>query len=120
MRALPVGVAAFDAEQRLMLANPAFCAAVSLPPDRVTPGTTLSDLSRLDAGDGSAEPKQSNASSEAFQLDLSRPQHRRQRHANGRIYDLLSAPLPQGGHVRCTVEATPLPWGEEPEAIAPR
>ncbi len=116
LRALPVGVAAFDAEQRLVLANSAFCAAMSLPPDSVAPGTALADLSALQTGN---EPAGSNVplvSSEVLHVDLSRPQHRRQRHPNGRIYDLLSNPLPQGGHVRCTVEATPLPWGEEPEA----
>jgi signal transduction histidine kinase len=116
LRALPVGVAAFDAEQRLMLANPAFCAAVSLPPDRVTPGTPLSDLSRFHSDDGKCEPEAATVAAETLHVDVSRPQHRRQRHANGRIYDLLSTPLPQGGHVRCTVEATPLPWGEEAAA----
>ena len=45
--ALPVGVAIIDARQRIVLINPAYCAALGMPPGSFPAGTPLSGNARL-------------------------------------------------------------------------
>jgi signal transduction histidine kinase len=106
---LPVGIAIFDAEQRVVLANPAYCASLDLSPDGVRVGQRLSDIvlpSALRGAFGSGDPL--TLAAEALAADRSCPGHLRRRHFGGRSFDVLSPPLPGGGQVFCAVEVTSL------------
>ncbi len=106
---LPVGVAVVDADRRIMLVNSAYCASLGLPPDSFPPGTKLEDAVRTAAYRGVYGPGDPEAQlAEVIGADYSRPGRLRRRSYMGRSYDLLSAPLPHGGHVVCAVETTSL------------
>jgi signal transduction histidine kinase len=109
LNALPVGVAVYDAAQRAVLVNPAYCASVGLAPGGVPPGSTLEEGLRKAALRGVLGPGDPDAQvAAAMAADRSRPGRLRRRYFNGRGYDLLSHPLPDGGHVVCAVETTSL------------
>ena len=109
LHALPVGVAIYDATQVAVLANPAYCASVGLPPGGLLPGTKLADGLRQAAHRGvfgPGDPEEQAAA--ALSADRSRPGRLHRRHHDGRSYDLVSQPLPSGGHVVCAIETTAL------------
>jgi signal transduction histidine kinase len=109
LNALPVGVAIYDAAQLAVLANPAYCASVGLPPGGVLPGTRLEDGLRQAAYRGVFGPGDPEAQvASALSADRSRPGRLRRRYYDGRTYDLVNQPLPSGGHVICAIETTPL------------
>jgi len=104
---LPVGVAIFDAAQRAVLINPAYCASLDLPPGSLQRGRKLGDMllpSAIRGVFGPGDPEAQVAA--ALAVDRSRPGRIRRRHFGGRSFDLLSHPLPDGGHVVCAVEVT--------------
>ncbi len=106
---LPVGVAIFDADQRAVLINPAYCASLDLPSGSLQRGRKLGDMllpSALRGVFGPGDPESQVAA--ALAVDRSRPGRIRRRHFAGRSFDLLSHPLPDGGHVVCAVEVTGL------------
>ena len=105
----PVGIAIFDADQRAVLINPAYCASLDLPPGSLQRGRKLGDMllpSALRGVFGPGDPESQVAA--ALAVDRSRPGRIRRRHFAGRSFDLLSHPLPDGGHVVCAVEVTGL------------
>jgi signal transduction histidine kinase len=107
--ALPVGVAIIDADMRVVLINPAYCASVGLPPNSFPTGMKLEDGLRAAAYRGVYGPGDPEAQlATILSADRSRPGRLRRRSYQGRSYDLLSAPLPEGGHVVCAVETTSL------------
>jgi signal transduction histidine kinase len=109
MDVLPVGVAIVDADMRIVLINPAYCASVGVPPNSFPPGMKLEDALRAAAHRGIYGPGDPEAQLAAIlAADRSRPGRLRRRSFQGRSYDLLSAPLRQGGHVVCAVETTSL------------
>jgi signal transduction histidine kinase len=109
MDVLPVGVAIIDADMRVVLINPAYCASVGLPPNSFPPGMKLEDALRASAYRGVYGPGDPEAQLAAIlAADRSRPGRLRRRTYKDRSYDLLSAPLPEGGHVVCAVETTSL------------
>ena len=109
LNALPVGVAIYDADQVAILANPAYCASVGVPPGGVPPGMKLEDCVRQAAYRGVFGPGDPEAQVAAvLSADRSRPGRLRRRYHDGRSYDLVSQPLPHGGHVVCAIETTPL------------
>jgi signal transduction histidine kinase len=106
---LPVGVAIFDSDQRAVLVNPAYCASLDLPPGSLQRGRKLGDMllpSAIRGVFGPGDPASQVAA--ALAVDRSRPGRIRRRHFAGRSFDLLSHPLPDGGHVVCAVEVTGL------------
>jgi PAS domain-containing protein len=110
---LPVGVAIFDSAQRAVLVNAAYCASLDLPPGSMPRGHKLGDLmlpSALRGVFGPGDPEALVAA--ALAVDRSRPGRIRRRHFGGRSFDLLSHPLPDGGHVVCAVEVTGLLKGQ--------
>jgi len=107
--ALPVGLAVIDADMRVVLINPAYCESVGLPPHSFPPGMRLEDALRAAAYRGVYGPGDPEAQLAAIlAADRSRPGRLRRRSYQGRSYDLLSAPLQEGGHVVCAVETTAL------------
>jgi signal transduction histidine kinase len=109
MDVLPVGVAIVDADMRIVLINPAYCSSVGLPPNSFPPGVKLEDALRAAAHRGVYGPGDPETQLAAIlSADRSRPGRLRRRKYKGRSYDLLSAPLVDGGHVVCAVETTSL------------
>ena len=107
--ALPVGVAVVDADMRIVVVNSAYCASLGLPPNSFPSGMKLEDAMRAAAYQGVYGPGDPEAQLAALlAADRSRYGRLRQRSFMGRSYDLISAPLPQGGHVVCAVETTSL------------
>ncbi len=106
---LPVGVAIVDADRQIVLVNSAYCASLGLPPGSFPNGMKLEDALRAAAYRGVYGPGDPEAQLvELAAADYSRPGRLRRRSFMGRSYDLLNAPLPQGGHVVCAVETTSL------------
>lgn len=107
VEAVPIGLAVFDADQRLVLMNAAYYASLALPPSFFVPGTTLEETMRQAAYRGVFGPGDPEIQlRQQMQLDRSRPGQLRRRHFNGRSYDLLSVPLQGGGHLVSAVETT--------------
>jgi signal transduction histidine kinase len=106
---LPVGVAIVDADMRIVLVNPAYCASVGLPPNSFPKGMHLEEAIRGAAYRGVYGPGDPEAQLAAMLgADRSRPGRLRRRNTLGRGYELLSTPLPEGGYVACSVETTSL------------
>ena len=106
---LPIGVALFNAAQRAVVVNAAYCASLDMPPGSFPPGTTLADMMQEQAYRGVFGPGDPRAQAAAgLAADRSRPGRLRRRRFAGRVYDLHSAPLPppDGGHVVCAVDLT--------------
>jgi signal transduction histidine kinase len=109
LNALPVGVAIYDANQLAVLVNPSYCASLGVPAGSLLPGTPLEEALRQAAFRGVFGPGDPEAQvAAALAADRSRPGRIRRRHHGDRSYDLLSNPLPDGGHVVCAIETTQL------------
>jgi len=109
IEALPVGISVVDAAQRVVLVNPAYCASLDLPPNSFPPGVPLVQVLRASAHRGMYGPGDPETlAAEMAALDRRRPGRLRRRTHNGRSYDLITAPLPDGGHVACAVDTTAL------------
>jgi signal transduction histidine kinase len=109
IEALPVGITIVDPAQRIVLVNPAYCASLDLPPNSFPPGMPLVQALRAAAYRGMYGPGDpERLASETAALDRRRPGRLRRRTHNGRSYDVITAPLPNGGHVACAVEMTAL------------
>jgi len=106
---LPVGISVVDASHRVVLVNPAYCASLDLPPNSFPPGVPLVQVLRASAYRGMYGPGDPETlAAEMAALDRRRPGRLRRRTHNGRSYDLITAPLPDGGHVACAVDTTAL------------
>jgi signal transduction histidine kinase len=109
IEALPVGISVVDPEDRIVLVNPAYCASLDLPPNSFAPGMPLAQVLRASAYRGMYGPGDPETlAAEMAALDRQRPGRLRRRTHNGRSYDLITAPLPDGGHVACAVDTTAL------------
>jgi signal transduction histidine kinase len=109
LEALPVGVLIVDAEMRIVFINPAYCATVGLQPNSLPPGTKLEDALCAAAHRGIYGPGDPQAQIAAMlAVDRSRPGRLLRRTYQGRSYDLLTAPLPDGWHIACAIETTSL------------
>jgi signal transduction histidine kinase len=121
LEVLPIGIAIIDADARIVLVNPAYCASVGLPPNSFPKGLKLEEAVRIAAynhpyahthghpyahAHGAGEPESQLAA--ILAADRSRPGRIRRRSFMGRSYDLLSTPLAQGGYAVCAVETTSL------------
>ena len=109
LEALPVGIAIVDAEQRIVLFNAAYCESLDLPPNSFPRGMTVADALRMSAYRGvfgPGDPESQVAS--MLGHDRTRAGKLRRRTFNGRTFDVLQAPLPQGGYAVCVFETTAL------------
>ena len=118
--AMPIGVAVFGADQRLLLMNAAYYRSLDLPPGSFPPGTTLEETMRQAAYRGvfgPGDPEQQFR--QQLLADRSRSGRLRRRRFQGRSYDLFSTPLASGGHLVNAVETTSLVEAREAaEAVA--
>ncbi|MCB4824255.1 PAS-domain containing protein [Roseicella aerolata] len=90
------GVAAYDAEHRLVFANPAFEALLGLPSGTVRPGTSQESLCRLLAERGAFGEA---AVADCLGLDRARPCTCQCRQPDGQVLRFESQPLPDGGYI---------------------
>jgi signal transduction histidine kinase len=109
LEAMPVGVAVVDSDQRLVLFNAAYHASLGLPPNSFRRGMPVAEALRISAYRGVYGPGDPEAQVAAFlSTDRRRPGRLRRRAYDGRSFDVLQAPLPDGGYVVCAVETTAL------------
>jgi signal transduction histidine kinase len=107
LEALPIGVAVYDADLRVVLVNPAYCASLGMPAGSFPPGTPLVDIIRTAAYRGLYGPGDPEAQIHAhLNIDRSRSTRLRRRQLAGQIHELLVTPLPDGGQVVCAIEVT--------------
>lgn len=105
--ALPVGIAVYDDERRLILSNAAFSRTLGLPASACRPLSTFADLARLAAhrgllGPGDAEQQ----ASELGSIDTHQEHRFRRRHPDGHTFDAHYIPLATGGHMICLADST--------------
>ncbi len=111
---LRIGLAIFDSQRRLLLANPRFAALLALPPDRLVSGYAFEAMLNL------METREEFASPDgmAFIASLRDTQpgiswtSRRQR-TDGRSLDILFDPLPDGGFAISVTDITPQARAED-------
>jgi signal transduction histidine kinase len=106
---LPVGICLYDSDRRLIWANRTYAEDAGLAPEAFRPGMHLADVVRLLARQGwygAVDPEAQVAAQLA--IDRSRPSRRMRTGADRRSFEVRFEPLPDGGHVVCTVDVTPL------------
>jgi len=109
LRHLSVGICVYDADFRLIFANPSYCASIDLPECSLRIGTTLADNVRLAAYRGAFGPGDPEAQvADWMSIDRSRPFRRRRRFGDGRVFEVCFDPLPEGGGVVSTIEISAL------------
>ena len=107
--ALPVGIAIFGDDQRLIRVNQRFCDAIDLPPSSLPVGIAFETVLRAAAYRGllgSGDPEAQVRS--ALERDRTRTGRVRQHYPDARSFDFHTVPLPDGGFALCTVETTAL------------
>ena len=107
--ALPIGVAVLDSAQRIVCTNPVWCAALEISAAAVQPGTPFAESMRPAAYRGlfgPGDPDEHIAT--LLGSEASRAGRLRRLTLNERSFDLLSAPLPDGGRILCAMETTTL------------
>jgi signal transduction histidine kinase len=111
---LRIGLAVFDSQRCLLLANPRFAALLALPPDRLVAGFTFDGMLAL------METRDEFAGSEgAAFIDSLRgnapgvPWICRRQRADGRLTDVMFDPLPDGGFAISVSDVTPQARAED-------
>ncbi|WP_439580635.1 PAS-domain containing protein, partial [Elioraea sp.] len=106
---LPVGICLYDPERRLIWANRTYAVDAGLTPDAFHPGMPLAEVVRLLAARGWYGTVDIEAQVAAqVAIDRSRPSRRTRSGIGGRTFDVRIEPLPDGGHIVCTVDVTAL------------
>lgn len=111
--ALPIGLAIFDGDHRLVLASDASFAMHGLDPRLAPPGTPFADVVRILAWKGVyglGEPE--SLARSALAIDRSRPTSRMVRSRDDHTIQFESRPLPDGGFLTCCADITPLTRAE--------
>ncbi|MFH5925835.1 PAS-domain containing protein [Roseomonas xinghualingensis] len=103
--ALPVGLAVYDAEARLVYATPAFWAQAGKDVAALPPGTPQAEVTDLFTRSGHYSPDAPEEGAAAA-ANRGHPQRRLARNDAGRWYELTSTPLPHGGSVSLSVDVT--------------
>ena len=106
---LPVGIAVFDRELKLLAINRLLVKALDFPLTMFTPSMpTLEDMTLFNARRGEygpGDPQQQTA--ERMVLARKGEAHRFKRmRPNGRVFEILGAPLPKGGFISIYTDIT--------------
>ena len=106
---LPVGIVLYDAERRLIWANATYGRMAGVNPQILRPGRTLEEIVRDFAKAGAYGPGDPEAEVAAvLAIDRTRPFRRTRRMPDGRSIDVRYEPMPDGSHVICALDVTPL------------
>jgi signal transduction histidine kinase len=106
---LPVGIVLYDAEQKLIWANASYAATAGVDKALLTPGRSLAEIIRAFAEQGAYGPGDAeDFVTSALAIDRTRSSCRTRRVPDGRSIDVRYEPLPDGGHVICVMDVTPL------------
>ncbi len=107
--ALPVGIALYDGERRLLHANPAFARILGVSPGLFRPLSTLADNMRLVAYRGLFGPGDPDLLTRRIAVDeIGKERRFAGQHKDGRSFDAHHLPLPSGGSVLCLLDTTAL------------
>ena len=98
---LRIGLAVFDPQRRLLLANPRFAALLALPPDRLTPGFSFDAmLTLMETREEYGSPDSAGFIDSVRAAAFGPSWTTRRLRADGRSIDVMFDPLPDGG---CTI-----------------
>lgn len=107
LRALPAAVFVFDGTGRLAMANAAAYDVLGMIPEPPLEGRAVADIIRLIAYSGLYGPGDPEAqTATALAADRNQRLRRTARTTDGRWFDLLSEPLPDGGWISLVVDVT--------------
>ena len=107
LEAVPVGLVVYDASQRLVLANRAYCTMLGLPAGTFRPGSSLADNVRMIAYRGAFGPGDVEAQvAEALRVDPAATRRVRRRQPGGRTFEEHHVPLDDGAHMTCLIDTT--------------
>ncbi len=111
---LRIGLAIFDPQHRLLLVNPGFAALLSLPPDRLSVGTSLDAmLALMETRDEFAGPDGMAFVGALRGAASGHPWAARRLRADGRSIDIMVDPLPDGGCTIAVNDITPQARAED-------
>ena len=107
LEGLPVGLVVYDAGQKLVLANQAYCEMMGMPAGAFRPGSSMADNVRLIAyrgvfGSGDVEAQVA----EALSFDPAAARRVRRRYPDGRTFEAHHVPLDGGAHMACLIDTT--------------
>ncbi|MCX8134967.1 MAG: PAS-domain containing protein [Roseococcus sp.] len=113
------GIAMFDAEGRVILANRLAAYYCCIPPERFVPGAHITELRALqvEAGLYGDEAATERFLAERLTTPLKGPDRYRRPGPDGLVVEVITDPLPGGGYVRSYSDVTALVRAEE-EATA--
>lgn len=107
LEAVPVGLVIYDAGQRLVLANRAYCTMLGLPAGAFRPGSSLAENVRMIAYRGAFGPGDVEAQvAEAMSADPAAPRRIRCRQPYSRTFEEHHIPLAGGAHMACLIDTT--------------
>jgi signal transduction histidine kinase len=107
LAAAPISIVVFDGADRLRFANAEMLRQLDMPADTVLLGRTQRELARLIAFRGLLGPGDPELLAEQLmRVDRSRPHRRTGRRTDGRWFDFMSEPLPDGGFVSYAFDVT--------------
>ncbi len=99
-----IGLAVFDPQRQLLLANPRFAALLALPPDRLVPGGGFDAmLTLMESREEYASPDSASFIASLRTAAFGPPWTMRRVRTDGRSIDVMIDPLPDGG---CTIAIT--------------
>ena len=111
---LRIGLAAFRPNGAMIFSNPRFAELLSLPIERVMPGVLFPDLLNLMARQEEYSGADGIGFVEAEQrANRALPAETRRTCGNGRVIDIVSAPLPDGAWTITVTDVTPLVQAED-------
>ncbi|MEA2778087.1 MAG: hypothetical protein QOF90_3493 [Acetobacteraceae bacterium] len=104
---LRIGLAVFDPQARMLLANPRFAALLALPPDRLVPGFSFNAmLALMEEREEFSGPDGTAFVASLRDAAVGRPWSTRRQRADGRSIDIMVDPLPDGGRTISVVDTT--------------
>ncbi len=113
LSALPAAIAVYDRDLRLVFASDGLLAQAGLERRDLPIGSTLRDTTRMLAYRGLYGPGDPEARLEAvLRLDRSAALRRIGRATDGRVFDLISMPMAEGGFVSLATDVTAFARGE--------
>ncbi|MEO3474395.1 PAS-domain containing protein [Roseomonas sp. CAU 1739] len=102
------GIALFDGDSRLVASNALAASMCGLPPELMSPGTTLVEMRRAQTALGEFAMPQEDLRADATQWTrpLTAPDRYIRRRPNGRIIEVMTDRTPDGGFVRTYTDVT--------------